>query len=381
MSSTSLRIASFNVENLFSRPRAMGSAPDDDGRDILEAHAQLGELIAQDTYTDDDKKLILDLLVALDLDRSDTATYAVLRQVHGRLVKRSKAAVSVVADGRGDWVGWVELTKERVDALAMTHTAQVLREVDADIAAVVEVEGRIALERFAEAAIVDQDRNPMFPHAMVIDGNDDRGIAVGILSKDAYPLRGIRSHVDDRTPAGRPIFSRDCPEFTFDFPGASTLAGSSLTVLVNHFQSKGDGTPADSNARRLRQAERVAAIYWQLRADGAEFVAVVGDLNDTPDSASLEPLLVGTDLRDVSEVAGFDDGGRPGTYANGTASNKIDYVLLSPALFDRATGGAIFRKGVWGGKRGTLFEHFPTMTAPVHASSGHAAIYADIDLS
>ncbi|SEC77067.1 endonuclease/exonuclease/phosphatase family protein [Rhodococcus koreensis] len=381
MSSTSLRIASFNVENLFSRPRAMGSAPDDDGRDILEAHAQLGELIAQDTYTDDDKKLILDLLVALDLDRSDTTTYAVLRQVHGRLVKRSKAAVSVVADGRGDWVGWVELTKERIDALAMTHTAQVLREVDADIAAVVEVEGRIALERFAEAAIVDQDRNPLFPHAMVIDGNDDRGIAVGILSKNAYPLRGIRSHVDDRTPTGRPVFSRDCPEFTFDFPGASTLAGSSLTVLVNHFQSKGYGTPADSNARRLRQAERVAAIYWQLRADGAEFVAVVGDLNDTPDSASLEPLLVGTDLRDVSEVAGFDDGGRPGTYANGTASNKIDYVLLSPALFDRATGGAIFRKGVWGGKHGTLFEHFPTMTAPVHASSGHAAIYADIDLS
>ncbi|QSE81349.1 hypothetical protein [Rhodococcus koreensis] len=176
MSSTSLRIASFNVENLFSRPRAMGSAPDDDGRDILEAHAQLGELIAQDTYTDDDKKLILDLLVALDLDRSDTTTYAVLRQVHGRLVKRSKAAVSVVADGRGDWVGWVELTKERIDALAMTHTAQVLREVDADIAAVVEVEGRIALERFAEAAIVDQDRNPLFPHAMVIDGNDDRGL-------------------------------------------------------------------------------------------------------------------------------------------------------------------------------------------------------------
>ncbi|MGV9863649.1 hypothetical protein [Rhodococcus koreensis] len=56
MSSTSLRIASFNVENLFARPRAMGS---------------------------DDKKLILDLLVALDLDRSDTATYAVLRQVRG----------------------------------------------------------------------------------------------------------------------------------------------------------------------------------------------------------------------------------------------------------------------------------------------------------
>ncbi|MBC2638214.1 MULTISPECIES: hypothetical protein [unclassified Rhodococcus (in: high G+C Gram-positive bacteria)] len=49
MSSTTLRIASFNVENLFSRPRAMGSAPEDVGREILDAHAHLGALIAQDT--------------------------------------------------------------------------------------------------------------------------------------------------------------------------------------------------------------------------------------------------------------------------------------------------------------------------------------------
>jgi endonuclease/exonuclease/phosphatase family metal-dependent hydrolase len=121
-----------------------------------------------------------------------------------------------------------------------------------------------------------------------------------------------------------------------------------LTVLVNHLESKGYGAPADNNALRRRQAGRIAEIYWQLCADGAEYVAVVGDLNDTPDSEPLAPLLAGTDLRDVAEVTGFEDGGRPGTYANGTASNKIDYVLLSPALFDRATGGAIFRKGVWG---------------------------------
>ena len=215
---------------------------------------------------------------------------------------------------------------------------------------------------------------------MVIDGNDDRGIDVGILSKAAYPLRGIRSHVDDLAPTGRRIFSRACPEYTFAFPEGSALAGLSLTVLVNHFKSKGYGRPADNNALRQLQAERIAEIYRQLRSDGVEFVAVAvaGDLNDTPDSEPLAPLLADTDLRDGVEVAGFDDGGRPGTYANGTAGNKIDYVLLSPALFNRATSGAIFRKGVWGGKHGTLFEHFPTMTSPVHAAPDHAAIYVDI---
>jgi hypothetical protein len=44
------------------------------------------------------------------------------------------------------------------------------------------------------------------------------------------------------------------------------------------------------------------------------------------------------------------------------------------------TGGGIWRKGVWGGKHGTLFPHYDDMTKPVHAASDHAAIWADIAL-
>jgi hypothetical protein len=51
----------------------------------------------------------------------------------------------------------------------------------------------------------------------------------------------------------------------------------------------------------------------------------------------------------------------------------------SPALFARVRGGAIFRKGVWGRKNGTLFPHYPTMTRATEAASDHAAIYADLD--
>ena len=61
------------------------------------------------------------------------------------------------------------------------------------------------------------------------------------------------------------------------------------------------------------------------------YVAVLGDFNDTPDSDPLAPLLAGTDLRDIATHATFNDGGRPGTFGNCTASQKIDYILLSPA--------------------------------------------------
>ena len=275
--------------------------------------------------------------------------------------------------GRGDWIGWVELTTDRVDELALYNTARVLLDLRADIVGVVEAESRIALKRFAEAGLIEQGR-PRYPYVMVVDGNDERGIDVGVLAGPGFPLAGQRSHVDDTDHVGR-VFSRDCAEYHFRTP-----AGATIAVLVNHFKSKGYGGKIASDAIRRRQAVRVAEIYRELVAGGVEHVAVLGDLNDTPDSEPLAPLLAGTDLRDISEHPAFDDGGRPGTYGSCTARNKLDYVLLSPALFARATGGGIARRGVWGGRRGTLWPIYDTMTSPVHAGSDHAAIFADVTL-
>jgi hypothetical protein len=109
-------------------------------------------------------------------------------------------------------------------------------------------------------------------------------------------------------------------------------------------------------------------------------VVVAGDLNDTPTSDPLAPLLDKTDLRDISAHPNFDDGGRPGTFANGTAANKIDYILLSPTLYDRVTGGGIWRKGVWGGTHGDLWPIYDTITKPAEAASDRAAIYADLNI-
>lgn len=375
-----VRIGTFNVENLFERPRAM-AGPLTAGNAVLAAHARVNALIAEERYGPDVRAEILQHLETLGLLRADAAALAVLRQVRGRLVRRtgSQAAgtsrTEVVATGRGDWVGWVDLVKDRVDELAMVHTARVVADVGADVLAVVEAESRVALKRFTDAGVTRAGR-ALYPHVMVIDGNDDRGIDVGLLTRRPYEIGTVRSHVDDRDSRGRLVFGRDCPEYVVTLPG-----GGTLTVLVNHFKSKGYGTQAESDATRRRQAARTAAIYAGLRASGEENVVVVGDLNDTPGSAPLRPLLEGTDLRDVSVHPDFRGDGRPGTYGNGTASQKIDYVLLSPALFERTVGGSVFRRGVWGGKDGTLFPHYDTMTSPVHAASDHAALWADVDLA
>ncbi len=371
-----MRIASFNVENLFSRAVAMNLESWADGKAVLERYVRFNKLIQNQHYTPANKREMLEILEFLGLSKSDIAPFAILRQNRMKLVKRPKGKpVEVIVNGRGDWTGWLELNTEPVNEVATQNTARVIKALNADILGVVEAEDRIALRRFNEQVLKGVGGAP-YEYAMLIDGNDDRGIDVGLLTRKENEIISMRSHVDDRALNGGRVFSRDCPEYE-----VRLASGKSIWVLVNHLKSKGYGTADKSNKRRLEQAQRVRDIYDQLLARGIKHVAILGDLNDTPESVQLAPLLENASgLKDVSVHPNYEDDGRPGTYANGTKGSKIDYILLSPELFARVGKAAVFRKGVWGGKNGALWEIFPEMTGAHEAASDHAAIWADIDI-
>jgi endonuclease/exonuclease/phosphatase family metal-dependent hydrolase len=263
-----------------------------------------------------------------------------------------------------------------VNETATQNTARVVKEIGADILATIEVEDRTALNRFNETVLAGSVvKGKAYEHTMLIDGNDERGIDVGLMTGKDYPILSMRSHVDDKDAGGARIFSRDCAHYEIGLP-----SGKSLVVLVNHFKSKGYGSPVQSDARRKAQAQRVREIYDGLRAGGVKAIAVVGDFNDTPDSDPISPLVNGSGLKNITEHPNFHGDGRPGTFGNGTKSNKIDYILLSPELFALVTDGGIYRKGVWGGTNGTLFPHLPTITKASEAASDHAAIWAELNL-
>jgi hypothetical protein len=178
-------------------------------------------------YTQEDKAEIRKVLRRLGLAKKDDGgTFAQLRQNRGRLLVRRKVAngtrLDIVADGRADWVGWIELKTEPVNQLATQHVAMVMRDIGAEVLAVVEADNRISLNKFSSILLKAIEGVP-YPHVMLIDGNDDRGIDVGLLTKARYEITRIRSHVDDADSRGT-IFSRDCPEYTVTTPNGSTLS-------------------------------------------------------------------------------------------------------------------------------------------------------------
>jgi endonuclease/exonuclease/phosphatase family metal-dependent hydrolase len=389
-----LRLASFNVENLFDRAKALNTTTWAEGEPVLQAVDRFNTLANHAVYTDTGKQAMLAALETLEvlqrtsagslrLNRDPFSAWALLRENRGEFIKQPQSGdVQIVASGRGDWIGWVELISETVDETAVRMTAKVIDEVAADVLCVVEAEDRPALVRMNTELL---DRR--YGHMMLVDGNDPRGIDIGLCCGAAIQVASIRSHVDvpDPANAGRPLFSRDCPAYQLRLPG-----GTELWVLLNHLKSQ-SFTSGDPDPLRSRQSAEVRSIYDRLRDEGAELVAIMGDFNkgptndQPPQHPTLEPLL-GPDspLVDATTLQGFDPGPRPGTFQSCSLRNRLDYILLSPELAGAATAGGIFRKGLWGTPTNKnppqAWPVFPELTNSIHAASDHAAIWIDLHL-
>ncbi len=212
------RLASYNVENLFSRAIALDTSTWESGRPALAAFDRFNAVAGNPTYSDDDKKEMLGALELLGVLRRDDngsrvvakgfGSLGVLRENRGKLLKQPRnGSVEITAQGRDDWIGWVELRTEPVDETATRMTARVVDDVAADVQCVVEAESRPALVRFNDDLL-----HHRYPHTMLIDGNDPRGIDIGLFCGDAFEISSMRSLFDSTDPVSLSksrLFRRD----------------------------------------------------------------------------------------------------------------------------------------------------------------------------
>jgi len=118
-----MRIASFNVANLFARAKALNLQSWAAGKPAPAAQAELNALLQESVHPDAAKARILQLLASVGLQRSDDSEFVRLRKIRGQLLRRPRAGpVQVVAGGLADWIGWVELKPSRSMSWRCGHT-------------------------------------------------------------------------------------------------------------------------------------------------------------------------------------------------------------------------------------------------------------------
>lgn len=384
-----VRFASFNVENLFARPRALNQTTWAEGQPILEAFAEFNKLIELANYGPADKARMIELLIKLDVyrrtngvvrrNRTPDPQWAWLRANRGSFdVEHTGTGIEIVATGRSSWTGWVELATEPVDETSTRMTARVIQDVAADVQAVIEAENRPSLDRFNQDLLASR-----YGHVMLIDGNDTRGIDVGIMTTTQVEIISMRSSVDMPDPgaAGEHLFSRDCAQYQCRLP-----SGATVWFLLNHFKSQSGG----GGPKRARQARGVRDIVDGLVAAGERSIIVMGDLNEGPavmgqPAANLAPLFdPNGPLVDVYSLPAFDPGPRPGTFQRCGIRDRLDYILVSHDLADLVVTGGLERHGLWGGPTNinppAQWAIYAEITGPEQAASDHAAIFVDINM-
>ena len=197
--------------------------------------------------------------------------------------------------------------------------AAVLLRLDADVVVLQEVEDAGVLGRLAGRT--------GYPEARLVEGYDPRGIDVAALSR--LPVDAYVSHLGERDPLGRPLWPRDCVEVHLRAPGRP------LVVVASHFSS----SLSDDGTRRAWQAARLREIADGVRrARPGALVLAGGDLNDTPGSAALAPLLEDGVWEDLVPAGAA-------TWGSGTSASRLDYLLVPRDEEGAALGPATIADG------------------------------------
>lgn len=200
--------------------------------------------------------------------------------------------------------------------------ARSIRALDADVLAVVEVENRGILQKFVDAFLED-----MGYEVVLFEGNDLRGIDVGLLSR--VPVGEVISHrhMKFKEASGKPTrFMRDLLQVRLRPENALPF-----DVFVVHYKSKG-GEDNGGAATRLAEAVETRYVIDNMlneRSD-ARFV-ICGDYNDTIDSEPLK-ALISTGPMALTTFIGDLPSNETITFNQPPHLSMIDFILASPAM-------------------------------------------------
>lgn len=336
-----LRVATFNVENLYSRLAFADDVPVEDRMIGLYQFDDAAELkLARrivEAVTSDDKRQLTAL--ALHAAQADVVC---LQEVDNR------------------------------DALEVFYQRYLKRLIEPGVAAekrALRADLLRNAQQVSPDALFAVDRRHYYDWRVVVDGNDGRGIDVGVMSKlpvsvrthahrtfqelDVWneELRGARDRSggrDRRIGPNDRVFMRDCLEIDLKFNGRP------LTIYTVHFKSmhpSRDLTRAYRRAEAMavkkiileRFGERAGEANWIIAGDFNDYIEIDGrpvvDDNGRIVPSGIEVLTNGDFADNILRRRAAED--RWTTYYGADDQYaQLDFMLLSPAM-SRANPDAV----------------------------------------
>lgn len=374
-----MKIATFNIQNLFHRHKELNKIPA--GKCALQWINEMDSLIRKQVKEPRDIDRIKELSFLIGFENLDRSNYAIMRKKGGELFfQRKPSSLELKADHLTDWKGWTEIKTLPIDPVSIQNKARVIAEVNSDILLLQEVEDRSSLLQFNRDFLPCFNGVP-YRELVVLQGNDERGLEMALLTNNGYYLRGIETFSNDYEENENLLFDKNLMQYQIITPSQNKI-----WIIVVHFQDQKSLDKEMDDNKRYKQAARVADLYHKLREEGHENVVVAGTFNAVSYCHSLSPLLQNTDLKDISKHSSFEvvadngsDAGyyRMGAYRKGVNIKQLDYLLLSPALFNKVKKSGLNRRALWPEVR-PQWNIYSTIKKAENAASEHPVIWGEI---
>ena len=233
-------------------------------------------------------------------------------------------------------------------------------EMDLDVLAVQEVEDIDTLKAFNR-----ENLGKKYKYITLIEGNDDRLIDVGLLSK--YPIDAVTSwqHAVHKDSPSYPVFGRDLLEVRIMRHSRKKVL---FTIFNNHLKSHFCDYRENkakciekNNKRRKQQSDMIAQIVKKRTRPTSRFI-ILGDMNDPPGSPYLAPFAKDSELNLTNALVNaqetksptvpsnipppphtnwthrFKESGKPADY------QLYDQIWISNTLSTKITGAWINRR-------------------------------------
>lgn len=371
-----MKIASFNVQNLFHRDRSF--TEQSMSKSVCDWVNEFDNLLLKENNGNKTTDRLRELSFLLGFNKTYQSPYAVMRKKAGELYLKGMTNSNEMKAGElTDWNGWIKLQTVPIHPASTDHKAKVISDINPDILILQEVEDRMSLEEFNSLILPKFDCEP-FTDCIIIPGAEAKGREQALLLKNGYHVNSIKLHILDISEYP----TNELIEYIIKEDN-----GKIIHVLSAYFYDDSSNQERAFEIRK-QQALKVSKIYQELQSTRKKKVIIAGAFNAPSYCNSLAPLIQKTDLKDITKhlsfEVDFDEGSdasyhRMGAYRKGVNIKQKDFMLLSPALFETMTDSGLNRKGMWPENK-PQWSIYKTIENKRQAASEHPAVWGKLSI-
>ena len=229
---------------------------------------------------------------------------------------------------------------------AMAAVAKTIRSIDVDFLALQEIENQGVLMDFNRRFL-----GSLHYRYQWVNQRSGKKSAINLAFLSRVPVREVTVYAFDRftLPGAQRdwTFVRDLVRVLLE-----PSPGVSVTVFVLHLKAKSRAEAGSSDPRstkwRLAEARQVSAkVAALLKSDPAAYVAVIGDVNDVPESSTYRALTRLEDGVELIDVHATLPRAERKTMLRQTGDqlvdpkHPVDYIFASPGLAKRLVSQSV----------------------------------------